>query len=80
AQILQEAGLPDGVLNVVYGGGSEIGEGLLNHADIAGISFTGSSDIGSRIGEVCGKTLKRCSLELGGKNGQVVLKDANLEL
>jgi len=80
AQILQEAGLPDGVLNVVYGGGGEIGEGLLNHPDIAGISFTGSSDIGCRIGEVCGKTLKRCSLELGGKNGQVVLKDANLEL
>ncbi|MGB3341096.1 MAG: aldehyde dehydrogenase family protein [bacterium] len=80
AQIFKEAGLPDGVLNVVYGGGSEIGEGLLNHKDIVGISFTGSSDIGQRIGEVCGKTLKRCSLELGGKNGQVVLKDANLEL
>jgi len=80
AQIFKDAGLPDGVLNVVYGGGSEIGEGLLNHKDIVGISFTGSSDIGQRIGEVCGKTLKRCSLELGGKNGQVVLKDANLEL
>jgi acyl-CoA reductase-like NAD-dependent aldehyde dehydrogenase len=80
AAIFKEAGLPDGVLNVVYGGGSEIGEGLLHHKDIVGISFTGSSDIGQRIGEVCGKTLKRCSLELGGKNGQVVLKDANLEL
>ncbi len=80
AQILQEAGVPDGVLNVVYGGGGEVGEGMLNHPDIVGVSFTGSSDIGKRIGEVCGKTLKRCSLELGGKNGQVVLKDANLEL
>ncbi len=80
AMILQEAGLPDGVLNVIYGGGSEIGEGLLNSPDIVGISFTGSSDIGKRIGEVCGKTLKRCSLELGGKNGQIVLRDANLEL
>lgn len=78
--ILQEAGVPDGVFNVVYGGGSEIGEGLLNHQDIAGISFTGSSDIGRRIGEVCGKSLKRCSLELGGKNGQVVLADADLDL
>jgi aldehyde dehydrogenase (NAD+) len=78
--ILQEAGVPDGVFNVVYGGGSEIGEGLLNHPDIVGISFTGSSDIGKRIGEVCGKTLKRCSLELGGKNGQVVLADADLDL
>ncbi len=80
AQILHEAGLPDGVLNVIYGGGGEIGEGILSHPDIVGVSFTGSSDIGMRIGEVCGKTLKRCSLELGGKNGQVVLKDANLEL
>jgi acyl-CoA reductase-like NAD-dependent aldehyde dehydrogenase len=79
-QIFHEAGLPEGVLNIVYGGGGEIGEGLLNHKDIVGISFTGSSEIGQRIGEVCGKTLKRCSLELGGKNGQVVLKDANLEL
>jgi len=79
-QLFHEAGLPEGVLNIVYGSGSEIGEGLLNHPDIVGISFTGSSDIGKRIGEVCGKTLKRCSLELGGKNGQVVLKDAHLEL
>ena len=80
AQILQEAGLPDGVLNVVYGGGGEIGEAILSHPDIVGVSFTGSSEIGRRIGEVCGNTLKRCSLELGGKNGQVVLKDADLEL
>ena len=80
AQILQEAGVPDGVLNVVYGGGGEVGEAILNHPDIVGVSFTGSSEIGRRIGEVCGKKLKRCSLELGGKNGQVVLKDADLKL
>jgi acyl-CoA reductase-like NAD-dependent aldehyde dehydrogenase len=79
-QILHDAGLPPGVLNIVYGGGGEVGEALMSDPDIAGISFTGSSDIGRRIGEVCGKTLKRCSLELGGKNGQVVLKDASLEL
>ncbi len=79
-QILHEAGVPDGVLNIVYGGGGEIGEALLHHEDIVGISFTGSSDIGKRIGEVCGQTLKRCSLELGGKNGEVVLKDADLDL
>ncbi len=79
-QVLHQAGLPDGVLNIIYGGGGEIGETILNHPDIVGVSFTGSSDIGRRIGEVCGKTLKRCSLELGGKNGQVVLADANLEL
>ena len=79
-QVLHEAGLPDGVLNIVYGGGGEIGEAILNHKDVVGVSFTGSSEIGRRIGEVCGKTLKRCSLELGGKNGQVVLKDADLNL
>ena len=79
-QILHEAGLPNGVLNIVYGGGGEIGEAILNHKDIVGVSFTGSSEIGQRIGEVCGKTLKRCSLELGGKNGEVVLRDANLDL
>ncbi|MEO0185261.1 MAG: aldehyde dehydrogenase family protein, partial [candidate division WOR-3 bacterium] len=79
-QVLHQAGLPEGVLNIIYGGGGEIGEAILNHPDIVGVSFTGSSDIGRRIGEVCGKTLKRCSLELGGKNGQVVLADANLEL
>lgn len=80
ANILQEAGLPDGVLNVVYGSGREIGEAILRHPDIVGVSFTGSSEIGRRIGEVCGNTLKRCSLELGGKNGQIVLRDADLEL
>jgi aldehyde dehydrogenase (NAD+) len=79
-EILHEAGLPPGVLNIVYGGGGEIGEALMANPEIVGISFTGSSEIGRRIGEVCGKTLKRCSLELGGKNGQVVLKDANLDL
>jgi acyl-CoA reductase-like NAD-dependent aldehyde dehydrogenase len=79
-RILNEAGLPPGVLNIVYGGGGELGEAMLSHPDLAGISFTGSSEIGRRIGEVCGKTLKRCSLELGGKNGQIVLADADLDL
>ncbi|HDR00014.1 MAG TPA: aldehyde dehydrogenase family protein, partial [candidate division WOR-3 bacterium] len=77
---LAEAGVPEGVVNVVYGGGGKVGEALLNHPDVCGISFTGSSDVGRRIGEVCGRALKRCSLELGGKNAQVVLDDADLEL
>jgi aldehyde dehydrogenase (NAD+) len=77
---LAEAGIPDGVINVVYGPGGEVGEALLNHPDICGISFTGSSEIGRRIAEVCGKNLKRCSLELGGKNACVVLADADLDL
>lgn len=79
-EILANAEIPAGVLNIVYGSGQEVGEALLNHPLVSGISFTGSSEIGKRIGEVCGKTLKRCSLELGGKNGQIVLDDADLDL
>ncbi len=77
---LSEAGLPPGVVNVVYGEGGVVGEALLNHPDVCGISFTGSSAVGKRIAEVCGRQLKRCSLELGGKNGQIVLADADLNL
>ncbi|MFO7638297.1 MAG: aldehyde dehydrogenase family protein [bacterium] len=77
---LAEAGVPAGVVNIVYGGGGAVGEALLNHPDVSGISFTGSSEVGRRIAEVCGRSLKRCSLELGGKNAQVVLDDADLEL
>ncbi len=77
---LNEAGLPPGVVNLVYGEGSVVGEALLNHPDVCGISFTGSSAVGKRIAEVCGRQLKRCSLELGGKNGQIVLDDADLNL
>lgn len=79
-EILAEAGVPDGVVNLVFGKGGEVGEAILNHPDIRGVSFTGSSEVGRRIGEVCGKMLKKCSLELGGKNAQIVLNDANLDL
>ncbi len=77
---LTEAGVPAGVVNIVYGEGSVVGEAMLEHPDIYGISFTGSSAVGRHIAEVCGKHLKRCSLELGGKNAQIVLDDADLEL
>jgi aldehyde dehydrogenase (NAD+) len=77
---LHEAGVPAGVVNIVYGAGAKVGEALLNHPDTCGISFTGSSQVGKRIAEVTGKTLRRCSLELGGKNAQLVLNDADLEL
>ncbi|KPJ50089.1 aldehyde dehydrogenase [candidate division TA06 bacterium DG_26] len=76
-EILVEAGIPAGVVNLVYGSGREVGEVILAHNDVRLVSFTGSSLIGKRIGEVCGKTLKRCSLELGGKNAQIVLDDAD---
>ncbi len=79
-EILLEAGIPEGVVNLVFGMGSEVGEAILHHPEISGLSFTGSSAIGKRIGEICGKGLKRCSLELGGKNAQIVLSDADLDL
>jgi aldehyde dehydrogenase (NAD+) len=78
--LLEEAGVPAGVFNIVCGSGSTVGEGILGHPDVDVISFTGSSAVGRRINEVGGKNLKRVSLELGGKNAQIVLADADLEL
>jgi acyl-CoA reductase-like NAD-dependent aldehyde dehydrogenase len=77
---LAEAGVPAGVVNIVYGAGAAVGEALLQSPDVSGVSFTGSSEVGRRIAEVCGKSLKRCSLELGGKNAEIVLDDADLDL
>lgn len=79
-EILNEAGIPEGVVNIVHGTGREVGEALLAHPDIGVISFTGSSEVGSRIAEVSGKMLKRVSLELGGKNAQIVMQNADLDL
>jgi acyl-CoA reductase-like NAD-dependent aldehyde dehydrogenase len=79
-EILIEAGIPEGVVNIVHGGGSSVGVPLIRHPDVKMISFTGSSDVGKTIGEQCGRTLKRCSLELGGKNAQIVMEDADLDL
>ncbi|MCD6385589.1 aldehyde dehydrogenase family protein [Candidatus Sumerlaeota bacterium] len=79
-EILEEAGIPKGVVNLVNGTGKNVGEAILHHPDVALVAFTGSSEIGRHIAEVCGKHLKRVSLELGGKNGQIVMDDANLEL
>jgi aldehyde dehydrogenase (NAD+) len=78
--ILEEAGVPPGVFNLVCGRGSTVGEAMLHHDEINVLSFTGSSEVGRRINEVGGETLKRVSLELGGKNAQIVLADADLEL
>jgi acyl-CoA reductase-like NAD-dependent aldehyde dehydrogenase len=79
-QILEEAGIPKGVVNLVHGGGSEVGMAIVEHLDIDLISFTGSTVVGKKISELASKTLKRVSLELGGKNAQIVMPDANLEL
>lgn len=78
-EILKEAGFPDGVVNIIYGVGAETGEALVKHPDVNLISFTGSTKAGKLIAEECGKQLKKCSLELGGKNGLVVLDDADLD-
>lgn len=80
AQILEEAGLPPGVLNVITGFGAEAGAALTRHQDVDLVSFTGSSEVGARVAETCGKALRRFSLELGGKNAQVVMEDADLAL
>lgn len=79
-EILIEAGVPAGVINIVHGGGSSVGMKIVEHPDVELISFTGSSGVGKTIASACGKTLKRVSLELGGKNAQIVMDDANLEL
>jgi len=79
-KILEESGLPAGVLNLVHGGGNEVGMAIVEHPDINAISFTGSTIVGKKISEVGSKTLKRISLELGGKNAQIVMDDADLSL
>jgi acyl-CoA reductase-like NAD-dependent aldehyde dehydrogenase len=79
-EALREAGVPDGVVNIVFGLGEEAGEALVRHPGVRGISFTGSVEVGRHVSEVCGGLLKRCSLELGGKNAIVVLNDADVEL
>ena len=78
-EILHEAGLPPGVVNLIHGDGVT-GDLIVKHPGIQLISFTGSSQVGKVVAEHCGKTLKRCSLELGGKNAQLVMADADLEL
>jgi aldehyde dehydrogenase (NAD+) len=79
-EILLEAGIPEGVVNIVHGGGSQVGTAIVEHSDVDLVSFTGSTGVGKKISEVAAKTLKRVSLELGGKNAQIVMDDARLDL
>jgi aldehyde dehydrogenase (NAD+) len=79
-EILLEAGLPPDVIQLVHGRGEIAGAALVEHPDVPVISFTGSTATGSRIGETCGRMHKRLSLEMGGKNAQIVMDDADLEL
>ncbi len=80
AEVLQDAGLPAGVLNVVTGGGSTVGDALVEHPAVALISFTGSTATGRAIAEKCARMGKRVSLEMGGKNAAIVMDDADLDL
>jgi len=79
-KMLEEAGLPEGVVNVVLGPGGSVGEAIINHPGVKLISFTGSTAAGQQVAMLAAKTLKRVSLEMGGKNAIIVLDDANLEL
>ncbi len=79
-EIMLEAGLPPEVIQLVHGTGIDVGEPLVNHPDVPVISFTGSTATGSKVGETCGRMHKRLSLEMGGKNAQIVMDDADLDL
>jgi betaine-aldehyde dehydrogenase len=74
-----DAGLPEGVLNVVVGPGRTVGERLVEHPDVAKVAFTGSTEVGRRVGALAAQTIKRVTLELGGKSANVVFADADLE-
>jgi betaine-aldehyde dehydrogenase len=74
-----EAGIPEGVLNVLNGPGRTVGERIFEHADVAKVAFTGSTEIGRRVGEIASQSIKRVTLELGGKSANVVFADADLE-
>jgi alpha-ketoglutaric semialdehyde dehydrogenase len=79
-ELMDEAGFPPGVVNLVTGSGAEVGDPIVENRDVRVISFTGSSNTGRAIAERAGRQLKRLSLELGGKNAVVVLRDADLDL
>jgi aldehyde dehydrogenase (NAD+) len=79
-EILKAAGVPDGVVNIVHGGGGEVGNAIVGHPDVDLVSFTGSTLVGKKISEMASATLKHVSLELGGKNAQLVMPDASMDL
>ncbi|MDX6699709.1 MAG: hypothetical protein QOE65_3106 [Solirubrobacteraceae bacterium] len=78
-EIVREAGLPEGVVNVVAGPGSVVGRRLVEHPDVAKIAFTGSTEVGRGIAAAAAETIKRVTLELGGKSANLVFADSDLE-
>jgi aldehyde dehydrogenase (NAD+) len=79
AEIMDDAGLPAGVFNLVTGYGPVVGEAIASHADVDMVSFTGSTRAGKRVSELAARTVKRVSLELGGKSANIILDDADFE-
>jgi len=78
-KIALDAGLPEGVFNVVVGPGRVVGERIVEHPDVAKVAFTGSTEVGRRIGALASESIKRVTLELGGKSANIVFADADLE-
>src|SRR5207253_4319338 len=78
AEVIEQAGLPQGVFNLVTGYGQSAGEALVKHPGVDMISFTGSTRAGKRISELAAQSVKRVALELGGKSASVILDDADL--
>ena len=79
-EVLLEAGLPPECVQLLHGRGETVGRAIVEHPGVAGLSFTGSTETGGLIGEVAGRMGKRLSLEMGGKNAQIVMADADLDL
>jgi acyl-CoA reductase-like NAD-dependent aldehyde dehydrogenase len=79
ADLVLEAGIPEGVVNVIVGKGSVVGQRLVEHPDVAKIGFTGSTEVGRSVMQGAAGTIKRVTLELGGKSANVVFADADLE-
>ena len=79
AELVLEAGIPEGVVNVVVGKGSVVGQRLVEHPDVAKIGFTGSTEVGRGVMQGAAGTIKRVTLELGGKSANIVFADADLE-
>ncbi len=78
-EIVKEAGLPDGVLNILHGYGKEVGQAIVEHKDIAAVSFTGGTETGKIIGKTAAEQFKKVSLELGGKNATIIFEDCDLQ-
>lgn len=78
-EIMDEAGLPNGVFNLVHGSGSKVGKPLSLHRDVSAVSFTGSTNAGAKVSEAASSTFKKISLELGGKNPTIVFADADIK-